>query len=374
MKKFYYDTLLDRENICNLSKEREGIEKAIEKRSKLVVYGSRNFGKTSLLRSIILPDFVSNHKTGFVFFADLMEVKSLDSIDIRISKAFEHSFAQSFPAKNFMDGVRRFLGNLSPQVSIDPVSGTPSLSITKTSHDKTRSCEEIFKAIIDISKERETIIVLDEFQDIAFVDEAQGLFRRLFQEIKEIPIIVMGSKRHILGDILAKPSAPLSMFGEDIEFMPIPYKEYHDYIMERFETKGLNIGEEDSAFLQDAVLRVPEAVNIVCAEILEENTDKKIERIDIENAIRGAVEKRHSRYEEYISHFSENEESIAVAIAKKIKVKQPNGKEFLKLVKPTSRMVGIIFGQLYNKSIIEKGEDGYYVSDPLFAYYLRNYR
>jgi len=374
MKKFHYDSLLSREDICNLTKERAAITKAIERNAKLVIYGPRNFGKTSLVKSVILPYFSSKYKTSFVFFADMMEIKSMGSLDNRISKAFESSFEKSFPAKNFMDGVKHFLGNLRPQVSLDPNSGLPSLSITSTSQEKVKSCEDIFKTILAISKERKTIIVLDEFQDIAFVDEAQGLFRRLFQEITDIPIIVMGSKRHILANILAKPSAPLSMFGEDIEFGPIPYGEYHEYIMERFETSGLSLSETDSTCLQDTVSRVPESINIVCSEILNEYANKKIETSDILKALHNAIEKRHSRYEEYISHFSENEESVVVAIAKMVNVKHPNSQSFLKLVKPTSRMVGIIFEQLYNKSIIDNGENGYFISDPLFAYYLKNNR
>lgn len=374
MKGFYYDTLLDRENICNLTKERKATEKAIGKCAKIVIYGPRNSGKTSLIKSIILPDFLSKHKKGFIFFADLMEVKSLSSIDNRIRKAFEYSFRVSFPAKYFMDGVKRFLSNLRPQVSVNPENGEPSLSITSPPQEQRMSFEEVFATMQEISEEKKTIIVLDEFQDIAFVNEAQGLFRSLFQKIKNIPVIVMGSKRHILANILAKPDAPLSMFGEDIEFGPIPYNEYHDYIMERFLLQSLKISMENSIYLQDTVLRIPEAINIICAEIFDNNKDEVIERRDIDLATHTVIEKRQSRYEEYISHFSENEESIAVAIAKKNIVKHPNGKEFLNLVKPTSRMVGIIFEQLYNKSIIDKGKDGYFISDPLFACYLRNYR
>lgn len=374
MKKFYYDTLLDRADICDLVKERSAIAKAVKKKAKLVVYGPRNFGKTSLVKSVIIPDFMSGKGARFVFFADLMEVKSLDSINSRLSKAFESSFGRSFPAKNFMDGVKKFLGNLRPLVSIDTISGAPSLSITSISNERERSCEEIFRAILNIAKERETLIVLDEFQDIALVDEAQALFRGLFQEIKDIPLIVMGSKRHILADILAKPDAPLAMFGEDVVFGPIPYEEYHAYIMERFRVGGIEISLQDSTYLQDTVQRVPEAVNIVCADIMDNNANKKVERGDIDKAIHNAVERRHGRYEEYISRFSENEEAVVIAIAKKMRVKHPNGQEFLKLVKPTSRMVGIIFEQLYNRSVIDKDSDGYFVSDPLFAYYLRSFR
>lgn len=49
MKKFIFDRLVDRENICNLSKENERLLSLIEKQSNVVVFAPRNYGKTSLL-------------------------------------------------------------------------------------------------------------------------------------------------------------------------------------------------------------------------------------------------------------------------------------------------------------------------------------
>lgn len=375
MKKFYYDTLIDRENICNLIKERKTIETAVAKGSKLVVYGPRNYGKTSLVKNVVLADFAAQHKKSFIFFADLMEVKSLASINQRISKGFEISFVRSFPAKSLMEGVKQFLSSLRPQVTFESNTGVPTLSISADSSNKEASCEEIFRTIKEISKDRKTIIALDEFQDIAFVDEAQGLFRRIFQEIKDVPIIVMGSKRHILADILAKHSAPFSMFGEEIEFKPISYEEYHEYIEERFGKRRLTISFDDCKYLQDMVLRVPEAINIVCAEIMEEYENKKITSENIGLAAKSVVEKRQGRYEEYLSNFTENEESILASLSKIGLVKHPNSIEFLRTVKPTSRMVGLIFKQFMNKAILDKNHEGYYyISDPLFSLYIKNHR
>jgi AAA+ ATPase superfamily predicted ATPase len=48
MKRFLFNTLLNEDEICNLASERKAIQKAVERGSKLVVYGRRNFGKTSL--------------------------------------------------------------------------------------------------------------------------------------------------------------------------------------------------------------------------------------------------------------------------------------------------------------------------------------
>lgn len=374
MKKFLYDTLLDKENICNLTQERDIIEKFIENKKKLVIYGPRNFGKTSLVKNDIIPKFRKKHKRSFVFFTDLMEVKSLNSIDLRMVNDFGMSFSESFPVKNFIDNVKRFLTGLHPEITFDPNTGEPKISIASSSTGKSASVLEIFKAISKIADEKETLIVLDEFQDIAFVEEAEGIFRRAFQEIKKTSIIVMGSKRHILSEIVAKPGAPLSMFGEDLEFKPIEYKEYQEYILERFKQVKLNISFDDSIYLQEKMLRVPEAINIVCAEIMNSESDKTVVKLDIDKAINAVVEKRRSRYEEYLSHFTENEESVLASIAKEGYVKHPNSQAFLKTVKPTSRMVGLIVKQFYDGSVVDKGDSGYFLTDPLLTCYLKYHR
>ena len=102
------------------------------------------------------------------------------------------------------------------------------------------SLMDIFDVINkSIAPQMPVLIVLDEFQDIAFIPEAQGLFRQVLQELKEIPVVFLGSKKHILSDLFAKPRAPLANTGEDLEFLPIPYNEYHSYILERFKPKKI---------------------------------------------------------------------------------------------------------------------------------------
>ena len=72
MKKFVFDCLVDRENICNLKKEQIKLFQFIEKKMNVVLYAPRNYGKTSLLKNIIIPDFKKNNKNkAFVFFVDL---------------------------------------------------------------------------------------------------------------------------------------------------------------------------------------------------------------------------------------------------------------------------------------------------------------
>ena len=93
-------------------------------------------------------------------------------------------------------------------------------------------------------------MVCDEFQDVSFVEESEALFRDAFQNLN-IPIILLGSKRHILQNIFLSSDKPLSNWGKDIVIPEIEYATYHKYIQERFKEKDLTITLEIAKTLQD---------------------------------------------------------------------------------------------------------------------------
>lgn len=374
MKRFVFDTLVDEENICNLMKETDAIRKAIQNKLKLILYAPRNFGKTSLLKNVIFPWFKRKHKKGFVFFADLMGVKNWESIERRVEKSFALSFSESFPAKNLLETAKRFLSRLRPQISVDALTGSPSLSFAPEAANKPVRLDRIFESIAAINRDIPTLIVLDEFQDIAFVEEAEATFRQNFQELNDVPMVLMGSKRHILSNIFAKPDAPLASFGQDLEFGFIPYEEYHRYMEERFQIRDLSMDSDTSSYLQDALCRIPEPINIVCAYLFDNFENTSVTERMVHNAIERVVESRQSRYEQFLASFSEKEEQVLCSMAKHGPVKHYNSKEFLNTVSSTSRMVGIIVNKLWNSSVMEKDEFGYSISDPLLREYLLLYR
>lgn len=65
MKRFIFDSILDEENICNLEKEKHKITKGVDHGLKLLVYGKRNMGKTSLVKNVIAnnTDCTNFHQT-----------------------------------------------------------------------------------------------------------------------------------------------------------------------------------------------------------------------------------------------------------------------------------------------------------------------
>ncbi len=232
-----------------------------------------------------------------------MGVKDLDSIISRLKHDLEQSIKESFPIKSLASSIGGFFTSLNPVISYDAGTGIPTVRLEPGSQIKKQiTIEDIFQNIGEISKKMPTLVVLDEFQDVALVEEAESLFRNAFQQLKSLPIIILGSKKHLLRNIFSMPKSPLASFGKDVVIESIDYDKYHDYIIERFAGKKLKIIREDSKYLQDLMHRQPEAINLLCYEIFQGHKDKKIDKKIISEALQQILVETRKRFETMLVH------------------------------------------------------------------------
>ncbi len=374
MKSFITDRLVDEENFCNFLKERERLRDHIDQKNHVVVFGPRNFGKTSLLKNILIKEFRKSHKKSFVFFADLMEVKSMDMVVSRLKHAFEHSFEDSFPVKNMLQTVAELLTAIRPEITIDPLTSQPSLSLTLSKEKRQYSIPFIFQLILSIAKKMPCLVVIDEFQDIAAIPEAQAFFRSAFQEINESPIILLGSKRHILSKLFSNPDAPLAFWGQDVEIGEIAYEDYHHYIQERLAQQKNSIDLDTSMFMQDLVRRVPESINALGSQLMSLYTSTHVTQPHVVTALKTLLETKESRYESYLSQFSVTEQSVLENLSQTDRLTQPQSQAFVSKTGLTSKSVGTIMSKLQDRGIVDQNKGIYRICDPLLAHYIEYYR
>lgn len=187
MKQFVFDRLVDADNICNLRREQRALRAAVRHGHRVVVYGPHNYGKTSVVRNVTIEEFRRTRKRHFVLFADLMGVRSMQSLTRRLATSLQRSFAASFPAKGFLESVGRFLAALRPEISLDPQTGNPSLSLHARGRDLGPGSEALWEHIARIAEEVDSLIVLDEFQDVALVPEAPAQLRACLEALGAVP-------------------------------------------------------------------------------------------------------------------------------------------------------------------------------------------
>ena len=210
----------------------------------------------------------------------------------------------------------------------------------------------------------------DEFQDVAFIEEAPAQLRSCLEALGDVPILLLGSKRHMFADLFTAPEAPLSAWGTDLEFGPIPHGDYHENIEERFGPRRLTISREVAVRLQDDMQRVPEAINRLCAQLLELHEATAIDHAKVRAALAKLLENREGRYASYLSAFSAADENVLTEIARREIVAHPQSTSFLASVRLSNRTVALSVKGLWDGGVIEHVTDGYRVVDPLLAAYL----
>ncbi|MEJ2168731.1 MAG: hypothetical protein P8X90_24720, partial [Desulfobacterales bacterium] len=367
MKRFIFDSILDAENICNLENEKDKIQRGVDNGLKLLVYGKRNTGKTSLVKNVIAKEWLRRQSAGFFIYADLLGVKELSQISERMTIAFSEAYNTCFKMKSVFNNMIKIIKGIKPSIEIDE-KGNPKLSFGIGEGQKLRRFTEILKQLdLIFASNIPVLLVLDEFQDIAFIDEAEALFRNGLEQIdSKIPIIILGSKHHLLNQIFARPNAPFFNWGTHVYFEAIDYHIYWQYMEERFRQEGFTISFESAKYLQDKMSRMPEAINRLCFALLfPDIPQEEITNEHIDAGLSKLIYDRRKEPENYLAGFTAAEQKVIVNIAQTEPVPHPQGKNFTQSTGLTAAGVRKIIMKLEDQAVVYKEDIGYILADPL---------
>lgn len=372
---FAINTVLSASDICNYRAERLLFAKGIVRGARFVLYGLRNTGKTSLVQSLVIPDFLLAQSNAFIIQCNFSGVDSLTAIAYKIQLGFSESLLKSYPTTARFKQLTQLLTKLRATVSIDPLTSAPSLALEFIGK-KSPSITDVFAEIKNVAAKNRVLLFIDEFQDCSLVKGAEGELRTALEALPaNTAIILSGSKKHMLAKIFAHPRAPLAGFGEDVELKPIDYDEYSKYINERLASHKLKIGFDVGIQLQNLARRIPEAINMICVQVLTMGYPAgELSYEQILDSLRQLLENRQSRFEEQIGRFSEAEQKFLSALAHVEFEPMPQGKEFLMKCRLSQKGAARIVKRLEDDAVIYKETRGYFVADPLLFLYLRRYR
>ena len=327
------------------------------------------------MKNVAAARWLSENSGGFFLYADLYGVKEMHQLVARLSASFTDAFKKAFPVKTIFAEMLDMVKSLRPKTSVAP-DGSVELSF-----DSARTNEHKFLADIftQLAKLREggvkVLIVLDEFQEVHRIAEAEGLLRDCLQNLHQIPVILMGSKKHMLAKIFMAPSAPFFNWGTHLEFCHIPYDAFTDYMNERFTTIKRSIGIAESTELQNLMCRVPEAINRVCGKLMTNEAEGVITSEEIRKTIHLLIEERRSSAEEYLSTLSPMEERVLTLFGGQEAVLQPTSKKYAAALGVTPQSIRKIVGKLEDEAVLYREIDGRYTfADPLIRLHLLAFR
>ena len=386
---FEFDRVLRRENICNLEHELDQLNRICTAGECVKIYGRRNSGKTSLVTRAVAEDWhsgISGDGRRVIVYVDLYSVRSLDDISREFTKAF--NLAMSRERSLWEKGVKwmKALKKVRPiwQPPISSNEGMGSFSLTTEGGESVVDFELVIENIAALAEAGnfEFLLILDEFQEVGRVERATAKLRGALQTLPgNLPVVIMGSKYHLLQKIFLEPREPFHNWGHTVEFGPIDYISFHEYMNVRFGKFGKTIDLTTSRFLQDLMDREPEAINRLCSAIaLDETLGEVISKQIVSSKLGELLESSRSIYSERFAQYTKLERRVLEGFAREGTVRKPTGKGFVRKLQETgASSIQAVIERFLDNGVIyrEQDDDGkniFRLSDPLFALYLKQYK
>lgn len=350
---------------CNRKRETERILSAIDNNRNLTLFSQRRLGKTGLLRHVLYK--LRKERKLNLIYIDIYPTKNIYEFVNELAKGVFFSFGNK--KREFIEKVGELFKSLTPIITYDPLSGSPSLSFNfNSSKEAFNSIEQIF-SVLDKSKKK-NVIVIDEFQQIANYPEkeTEALLRTHIQKLNNSVFIYSGSQKHLLLSMFGEPNRPFYQSSELMQLKKINFDEYKRFIIKMLSIKFAKIEEEAVDFILTWTKRHTYFVQYLCNRLFA----SEVKVININNTkyqCRAILDELEPVFLNYRNMLSEFQWELLKGIALEDGVKKITSKDFIqkyKLGSTSSVQRGI--KSLLSKELVSFDDNKqYFLQDIFFA-------
>ena len=352
---------------CDREQETENMVSALKNGRNITLLSPRKIGKTGLIKHAFNRISTTENDT-ICIYVDIFSTQNLhDFVQVLGTAVVEEALwrEKSLMAKT-LDAFKAW----RPVVSIDTMTGMPTLSVNIDSTSDEYTLKSIFD-YLERSKKR-VFVAIDEFQQVAYYPEkgTEALLRSHVQ-LSHAGFIFSGSRQHLMAEMFNSPKRPFYQSTEFMNLQPIPEDAYYDFSRRFFEAKKGSLSQEVFHDIYHCFSGYTWYIQLMMNRLYERN--KKVTRPQQANdAILAVLDTLTPQYEMLMTLLTTNQVNLLKAIAKEGKVEQPQSNEFIKrndLPSPSS--VKTALDVLVEKELVYAHPDGYIVYDRLLNLWLQ---
>lgn len=265
MNPFVYGRVVDREDFCSRPMLVEKLSAEIKRGQNVYIQGERRTGKTSLIY-----ETVRRNRRYRPVYIDLLEVKTVDSLLKRVVSALVSSQqSQRFS----LDRLFRGLAQLRPVVSLDPISGLPTISLDASVPTTPDSLSSVLDLVVSHHKRsKPLIVVFDEFQDILNLKNARevlALMRGRIQFHSAVAYVFAGSVRNRMDGIFTDAESAFFQSALPIRVGPLDGDLFCRFIEKRFRAGNRTISKKTIRRIFDICAHIPGDIQQLCGAVWE---------------------------------------------------------------------------------------------------------
>lgn len=365
---FIYQGYESPKYFCDREVETKTLLSHLKNGRNVTLISPRRIGKTGLIKNTFYH-LKEQEKDATCLYIDIFATKNLhDFVELLGVMVINEIVRKN---ASFIEKTISFFSALRPVLSMDPLTGEPSVSITVEPSKEDITIQSIFNYLND--SEQEVYIAIDEFQQIAEYPEkgTEALLRSYIQFAQHVHFIFSGSKFHLMAEIFGSPKHPFYQSTEMMGLKPLDSDVYFDFCLQFFKEKGGNIEKDIFEYLYNMFEGHTWYIQCIMNRLYEANTN--VESIDQVNAaILSILAGREPQFECLSQFFTDNQFSLLKAIAKEGIVAQPTAGRFIKshnLSGASSTKAALKV--LEDKELVYRKPEGYIIYDRFMDLWLK---
>ena len=365
---FIYQGYESPKYFCDREVETKTLLSHLKNGRNVTLISPRRIGKTGLIKNTFYH-LKEQEKDATCLYIDIFATKNLhDFVELLGVMVINEIVRKN---ASFIEKTISFFSALRPVLSMDPLTGEPSISITVEPSKEDITIQSIFNYLND--SEQEVYIAIDEFQQIAEYPEkgTEALLRSYIQFAQHVHFIFSGSKFHLMAEIFGSPKHPFYQSTEMMGLKPLDSDVYYDFCLQFFKEKGGNIEKDIFEYLYNMFEGHTWYIQCIMNRLYEANTNvESIEQVNA--AILSILAGREPQFESLSQFFTNNQFSLLKAIAKEGIVAQPTAGRFIKshnLSGASSTKAALKV--LENKELVYRKPEGYIIYDRFMDLWLK---
>lgn len=348
---------------CNREKERDYLKRRSEQNAHVVLMSPRRYGKSSLI-----AQFTLDQNIPFIS-VDLLPATSGKYVKNAIVDGVTQLLNMIMPKqKALKQKMMSYFSRMNPVIELSAFGQKLKLNPDEKTHEET-----IMKLLMSLdeaanSLNQRIIFVIDEFQQIATLEESHSLeasIRHAVERSKSVFYIFSGSNRTLLEEMFKNKDRPLYHLCDEMKLNRIVKEYYVPFIKKAAKKRWQqDISSESIDMILVLTERHPYYLNRLCRMLWDLEHSPNAELVESTWSKYVATQKI-DWVSETISQFTANQRAVLAGLAKSPE-KEPRGKNFSDMLGIASSSVQRTIMTLLKKDFIYKEQDDcYHVLNPV---------
>jgi uncharacterized protein len=365
---YHYGTPVVDEHFAGRDEELAALVSRLRNGINVVLLSPRRFGKTSLLlraERSLADDGAATVHVNVLRCRDVATLAGqLATNAYRAQGARWHRARQAVPA--FLQRIRA-----TPSITFDGDQPKFTFQAGLAAADADGVIADVYALLDDLSGRRPAALVLDEFQAVVSLGpHLPALLKSLADEHPGVALVVAGSRKHVMEDLVSAPNAALYGMAERIELGPLPAKVMTSYLRRRARAGRKPMTAEVAGLVVDLASPVPNDIQRLAYEAYDVAGDV-IDDAAVRRGLDRAVAHEAVTYAERFERLAPGQRRVVVALAENSETSPYSGAFAARTGLANASSVSKAISALEADELVIERDGALAVSDPFFAAWLR---